>query len=53
MQENQTRVSERKTGARTRKTRGVTREENRRRRRTTRMLSSACGDMRTARQGDS
>ena len=52
MQENQMRVSERKTGARTRKTRGVTREENKRRRRTTRMLSSACGAMRTARRGD-
>ena len=53
MQENQMRVSEKKTGARTKKTRGAMREENRRRRRTTRMLSSACGDMRTARQGDS
>ena len=52
MRENQMRVSEKKTGARTKKTKGAMREENRRRRRTTRTLSSACGAMRTARRGD-
>ena len=52
MQENQMRVSEKRTGARTKKTRGAMREESRRRRRMTRTLSSACGDMRTARRGD-
>ena len=53
IRENQARVREKRTGAKTKKTRGARREENRRRRRTTRTLSSACGAMRTARQGKS
>ena len=52
MQENQMRVREKRTGVRTKKTRGAMTEENRRRRRTTRMLSSACGATKTARRGD-
>ena len=52
IRENQMRVREKRTGAKTKKTRGAKREGNLRRKRTTRMLSSACGAMRTARRGE-